>query len=323
MKAKLLSLISILIFSCSNSISKNNAFVPESSGNLNHVTIVMPEKDWNGALGSTVRNNLEQVYEGLPIDEPQYTLIYMPPKAFTGFARQSRNILWFRNDTIAQFQLAQNQFARPQILAVVSGNDEEIQTFYFEENEKLVRQTFAENERKEKLRRITKSLSNETTLQTRFGYSLTYPTAYNTLKDTTNFVWIQKPILKGHLNIIAYTLPEGALEGNLSQRIPEIRDSIGKVYVPGRLEGSYLITEKAFLPYYYKTELDGKTSYLTKGTWEVANDFMAGPFVNYMVKDTIRNQWMVIEGFAFAPSESKREYMFELNTIISTLKQEL
>jgi hypothetical protein len=91
----------------------------------------MPERDWNGALGATVRDNLEQVYEGLPIDEPQYTLMYMPPKAFSGFARQSRNILWFRNDSIAQFQLAQNQYARPQILAVVSGNDEEIQSFYF------------------------------------------------------------------------------------------------------------------------------------------------------------------------------------------------
>jgi hypothetical protein len=41
-----------------------------------------------------------------------------------------------------------------------------------------------------------------------------------------------------------------------------------------------------------------------------------------MVKDTLKKQWLVVEGFAFAPSESKREYMFELNTILSTLNQE-
>ena len=29
---------------------------------------------------------------------------------------------------------------------------------------------------------------------------------------------------------------------------------------------------------------------------------------------------IVIEGFSFAPSESKRNYMFELNTIITTMK---
>ena len=61
-------------------------------------------------------------------------------------------------------------------------------------------------------------------------------------------------------------------------------------------------------------------AYLTKGTWEVKNDYMAGPFVNYMVKDTLNKRWMVVEGFAFAPSMSKRDYMFELNTIIGSLK---
>ena len=86
------------------------------------------------------------------------------------------------------------------------------------------------------------------------------------------------------------------------------------------MKGSYFITERAFLPYFYKTELDQKKAFLTKGTWEVANDFMAGPFVNYAVQDTIRKRWIVVEGFAFAPSANKREYMFELNTILSTLK---
>ena len=37
-------------------------------------------------------------------------------------------------------------------------------------------------------------------------------------------------------------------------------------------------------------------------------------------KDTLNKRNIVIEGFSFAPSESKRDYMFELNTIITTLK---
>ena len=47
---------------------------------------------------------------------------------------------------------------------------------------------------------------------------------------------------------------------------------------------------------------------------------MAGPFVNYMISDTINKRIIVFEGFAFAPSVSKREYMFELNTILNTFK---
>ena len=310
-----------LSFSCDDGANKKSAYVPESSGNINHVTVVMPEKDWKASLGEKVKSELQEIYEGLPLDEPQFSLVYMNPKAFTGFARQNRNIIWFRKDSLEGFRLSQNQFARPQILATITGIDTESQAFYFQENTELLKQTLIENERKEKLRRIMKSPTTENTLLKRFGIELTYPSAYKTFKDTTNFVWIQKEVRKGHLNLIAYTLKENILEGSFNERILNIRDSIGKAYVPGRLEGSYQITERAFRPYFYRAIVDGKQAYLTKGTWEVANDFMAGPFVNYMIQDTLKNRILVVEGFVFAPSASKRDYMFELNTIINTLKQ--
>ena len=306
--------------SCNSKIDRSQAFVPESSGNLNHVTVVMPESDWNSSLGNTIRTSMGSIYEGLPLDEPRYSLRYMNSIAFTGFARQNRNIIWFQKDSISRFQLAKNQFARPQILALVTGEDTDAQAFTFNENIELLVQTLGENERIEKLRRINKSLSTEKNLTDRFGIYLKYPSAYKTVKDTTNFVWIQKPIQKGHLNIIAYALPLNALNGVFNKRILNIRDSIGKIFVPGRLAGSFLITERAFRPYFYKVFLDGKQGYLTKGTWEVKNDFMAGPFVNYMISDTINQRIIVLEGFAFAPSVSKREYMFELNTILNTFK---
>ncbi|MGB1972287.1 MAG: DUF4837 family protein, partial [Flavobacteriaceae bacterium] len=69
-----------------------------------------------------------------------------------------------------------------------------------------------------------------------------------------------------------------------------------------------------------KTKLGGQKAYLTKGMWEVKRDFMAGPFINYMVEDKNKKRWIAIEGFAFAPSVSKRDYMFELSSILSTLE---
>ena len=42
--------------------------------------------------------------------------------------------------------------------------------------------------------------------------------------------------------------------------------------------------------------------------------------INNHIKDTINKRNIVIEGFSFAPTESKRDYMFELNTIITTMK---
>tara|TARA_B100001057_G_scaffold418033_1_gene437047 strand:- start:481 stop:1446 length:966 start_codon:yes stop_codon:yes gene_type:complete len=318
MKKVVFFVIIIFVTSCKEQKTKSR-YLPNSNAKINHLTVVMPEKSWAGALGNKTRTLLESPYEGLPFDEPQFTLKYLPPKVFSGFVRNSRNILWFVKDSLARFQLSEDLMAQPQTVAKVSGEDDDVQAYFLEENIDLFKAVLTEKERKEKIRRIKKSPTKDRDLQKRFNISLVYPTAYKTVKDTTNFVWIQKDIPKGHMNLIAYSLPFSGLKGNVKKRIPEIRDSIGKAYIPGRLKGSYMITEKAYRPYYYKTQKDGMLTYLTKGTWEVANDFMAGPFVNYMIKDTLRNRWMVIEGFVFAPASSKRDQMFELNTILDAV----
>lgn len=319
-KSSFLNLLLVIIIIVSCEEGPKSRYLVDSNGNMNNLTVVMEENDWDGELGKITRKLLEAPYEGLPLNEPQFSLKHLSPKVFKGFARNSRNILLFQKDTIARFQLIENRFARPQIVAIVKGEDREAQAVFLEENIRLLRATLSENEQKEKLRRIKKSLSKDKALSDRFNVQLVYPSAYKTVKDTTNFVWIQKLLQKGHLNIIAYSLLENELVGNIKKKIIEIRDSIGKVYVPGRLKGSFMITEKAYRPYFYKTKSNNKFCYLTKGTWEVENDFMAGPFVNYMIKDTLNKRWMVIEGFSFAPSTSKRDYMFELNTILSSIR---
>ena len=61
-------------------------------------------------------------------------------------------------------------------------------------------------------------------------------------------------------------------------------------------------------------------SFETRGTWEVQGDFMGGPFINYLVKDSINNRTLYIEGFVFSPSQRKRDNIIELESIIKTLK---
>ena len=46
---------------------------------------------------------------------------------------------------------------------------------------------------------------------------------------------------------------------------------------------------------------------------------MSGPFVNYAFLDKKNKRLFVAEGFVYAPSESKRDYMFELETVIRSV----
>ena len=158
----------MLFISCQSDSSI--AYVPESNGNINALTIVMNNSLWSGNLGSSIKESLMEPYEGLPFDEPKYDLYYIQPSIFKGFARSSRNIIVFRKDTSDQgFRLIKNLWARPQITALITGEDEEVMNFYFDENKDLLLRSISENERTEKIRRMRKSLNDDPQLKDRFG----------------------------------------------------------------------------------------------------------------------------------------------------------
>jgi hypothetical protein len=81
-----------------------------------------------------------------------------------------------------------------------------------------------------------------------------------------------------------------------------------------------MITEKAFSPYLGTTIIDGNSTLESRGVWDVKNDFMAGPFINYIIDDKKNNRQLVLEGFTYAPQIAKRNYMFELEAIIKSIK---
>lgn len=315
-----ISLLSLSLFKLSCSEAKKEKFLPDSNGRFNTVSVVMSDRSWEGALGEITRELLSDPYEGLPLDEAKFTLNYIPPKVFTGFVRNSRNVILFKSDSISNFQINKNKYAKEQIVAEITASNDGKKMNLFEKNVKRIINSFKQNEMLEKSRRINKSPNIDKSIQNRFGISLLFPSAYKLVKDTFNFTWFQKEIQKGHLNLIAYQISSTDFKGNIKTRIIQIRDSMGKIYLPGRLPNSHMISEKAYRPYFYKTTISKRKAFLTKGMWEVKNDFMAGPFVNYMILDSIKKKWLVIEGFCFAPSLKKRDLMFELNTILKSVE---
>ena len=46
---------------------------------------------------------------------------------------------------------------------------------------------------------------------------------------------------------------------------------------------------------------------------------MSGPFINYAIEDKVNNRYIIAEGYVFAPSIAKRDYVFELESIIKSI----
>lgn len=316
-------LLFLLCFVVSCQTKKRTPLVLPSNGNINTITVVMPNQLWNGTLGQTVRDMYAYPAEGLPQQEPLFDLKQIPPEIFTGFAQSSRSVLWIGLRNSINVRIDQNTYAQPQTVAVFTAPTTEQLTEIIVSQSSKVIERLHKQERAERLRRIQKSTYTNHGLEEKFGLTITMPSAYKTLKEDPQASWFQRDIQNGHINLLVLSTPYDeniVAQQNLAQIIA-LHDSIGKAFIPGRLPNSHLITEKAYEPYMYPTTLAGKPALEIRGTWEVQGDFMAGPFVLYIVNDKANNRNLVLEGFVFAPSKAKRDDVFETETILRSIQE--
>ena len=60
-----------LLLSCSDS---NQKLLPNSSGNINNISVVSSDEIWEGKVGEVIRENFGRPIYGLPQIEPRYIL---------------------------------------------------------------------------------------------------------------------------------------------------------------------------------------------------------------------------------------------------------
>lgn len=311
-----------LLTSCNNSSKKGERILSSSSGNINHLSVVASNILWENNVGEAVRNILAAPLVGLPQDEPLFSIRQMPPEVFSGFAAKNRTVLKIEKGPKQAMQIKTNLYAKPQLVIVVSGKtDQEIIT-ELSANAKKIVDAFKKEEIKEKQRRIKLSLQNTAVIKDQLGVEIKFPSAYRIAKQNENFFWIRKTVSAGTVDFVLYQVPYNTIQKGEStvNDIVKMRDSVGKIHIEGENEGSYMITEEAYTPSLYETILDNKSSFETRGIWDMKNDYMSGPFINYAIEDKVNNRYIIAEGYAYAPSVDKRDYIFELEAIIKSIK---
>jgi hypothetical protein len=302
--------------------SNNKMSLSSSSGNINNLSVVVDNDLWEGSVGESIRNVIAAPLYGLPQDEPLFTLRQMPTVVFSDFARKNRTVLKIEKGKDADTKFYEDTYAKPQKMVVVSGQTNQEIIKEIETNANKIISIFKSEEIKEKQRRISKSLHKNNNIESALGLSLDFPSAYRVATENDNFFWLRRDIKTGTLNILVYEVPLDKIRDTdeAINDVIKMRDSIGKKYIPGPLDGTYMITEEAYTPFLSNTIIDNKPTFETRSTWEVKDAYMAGPFLNYAIKDEINQRYIIFEGFAFAPSVEKRDYMFEFEAIAKSIK---
>jgi len=320
---KLAVLFTIFTFLVSCNSGNDKIVLQESNGRINHILIVMKNSEWKGDIGDEIRKIVTEPVIGLPQPEPLFEITQVPQENFGAMFKASRSVLQLSVTGKNSFKISSNVYAEPQKIITITGKDKQELISEIKKNSQTIIATFKKADILLVQRKIIKKYYDVSKIATfkKHGYSIRIPKTFNKVEDTGDFIWYRYHLTGGNsMEIISYTYPIKSKNDINGNNVVAKRDSIGKKYIPGALKNSYMITEAAYTPHMFQTKLAGFPAIETRGKWEVKGVYMAGPFLNYSVIDKKNNRVIVVEGFTFAPSINKRDYMFELEAILKTLK---
>ena len=315
----LLLFISNLFLSCTK---KHDKETEKTTGKINTISVIIDDQLWNGEVGDSIRNKFAAPVLGLPKEEPLFNINQYPVKLLEGFVTKTRNSVVIKKEAKNSFEVIENEYASPQNVFHISGKTTSSILALIEKNAPEIINKMRQTEIEENQRIIDTAKIETQKIQKKFNINLRIPKGYNYVFQRRKFIWLKKEITSGNNSILIYQLPFRTIKPNTNiiKKIIRNRDSIGRLYIRGTIPRTHMITEDSYSPYLFHINLNGKEAYETKGTWELKNDYMSGPFINYTIIDRTNKRILVLEGFCYDPSKEKRDLMFELESIIKSVE---
>ncbi|UII33325.1 DUF4837 family protein [Fulvivirga ulvae] len=343
-----------IFYSCdSNSSRKSKGLLPPASGKSGEIIVVMDSSKWKGKVGEQIRETFRAEVGGLPREESMFKLNYVDPRQLNDILKSVRNLLfvmtiddkkpgsrvvrnYFTKSSIDKIKgdpnlfvhTARDEFARGQTVMYLFGQNEKMLVDNIEKNQKQLQDFFnkAENNRLEaglfkakEVEGLTKMLEedHECAMRIPFGYKL--------VVNQPGFVWFRQINAESDMNLFITYRPYKSEKAFEKEAIIDLRDSIARFQLfedPAAPE-THIITETK-VPYIpvKTTQVNFNGSYAVemRGLWKTSNLSMGGPFISYTLVDEELGRLYYIEGFVYSPGKNQREFIRELEVILSTFK---
>lgn len=279
--------------------------------------LVVANKEWlKTESGQKLVELVEAPISGLPQREGNFRVTYINPESFKGVFKFYANILMVevgKKHEESRMTLDRDLYARPQVVEGLYAPTDGAFVELLEEHQKHLLRRFNENEFARERRLLEKNYNGAVLAQVRkqFGVSIKVPQDVDDMKVGKNFLWASASKKDFQQNVCVYTLP---LSNDLS--FEDVRDSVMKVNIPGDREDQWMETDRRTV---ILDDITRPDLIVIRGLWDMRNDAMGGPFVSYFYADTVRNRFLVVEGFVFAPDKKKRPIMRQLEAALQTV----
>lgn len=294
------------------------------SGKAGDVVVVIPKETWEGQVGEAMRKVLQQPQLALPQDEPIFNVIDVPPAAFQDLFKTNRNVINVRiSPTMdsAKVEFKRDVWAWPQsVVNILAKTQSEFIDLFNQHSDRIV--AYLLKAERERLQMNYAEYQDKTIfnlLKTKYNIEMDVPNGFTVAMNTNDFLWVRYDTPEITQSLVVYTFPYVSDSTFTLNFLLSKRDSVLK-QIEGPLKGSYMTTEHLLPPLFQSFEFKKNYAAEMRGLWKVQNDYMGGPFINLSVLDQEANRVVVIDGFVYAPSRDKRNFLRQVEAIAYSLR---
>jgi hypothetical protein len=347
-----ISMLVLLLYSCTLTETEKKAMLPSSSGKLAELVIITDAQSADSGFKTAVQSVFSKSLEGQPPPgEEMFKVLFTDETFFKGYFQAHHHIFVFltpegapalskvidpklidklvkviQNNPNSFGVLKEDLFATNQsVFFVLARNKAEMEAKVAGKKDDLLALAL-EHESKTGLRKlvganISKKDSFYVQSIAQKGYAIKIPSTYKVSVNNENFTWLRKVSTGKELahNIILFSVPYTSKEELTTAGLLKIRNEFTQKYIPGPTDGSYLGYSTILKPYREDEVYKGRYSSVIRGWWDVKGDFMGGPSYLRVVLDEQKGRLIFAEGFLYYPNERKVAELRELEVLVNSL----
>lgn len=314
-------------------------------------TLLVVDEDFGGTIvGDSILFNFQAAYPLLPAPEPMLDVTVLKFDNFFGMKQQWRNIIFicdfdkpspmvnFVQETIGEeavqsakdnpqynFGSQTDRWARNQQVAFIFAHGEQnLADAISQRAGKIIDKVYQSD--LQMIKATTYSMGYEegiiSQLREKLLINLKVPGDYRMALDKDGYYWLRKETRKVDLGLLIRKLP---YEGDMridGETLLKIQREFGKKYITSTGNSYMSIDMKNLTPpvYFNQTTVNGNFTQEARGIWKMQNGFMGGAFISYLVYHEPTQSVIFMDGFVYAPEQSKRKYIQRLKVIMDSLE---
>ena len=304
--------------SCTTSVEQS-----VSTGKNSEILVYIDNKLWNSPVGDSIKSVFMQVQSGLNQPEPMFTLLQLDQ--LDDLFKKHRNILRvIVNDTVKEprLQYSDNVFAKPQSYVEIMASDAKQLIQLLKKGEETLIDKFKHTDflRIQRAYKMQASIPLQNQIINDFGLSMVIPKSFYLAKSSPGFAWLRLETNRYSQGLMIYRQDYTGEEMLETQFLLNWKNLTTTYYIPGEMEGSYMIIDTLAPPAISKTSMNFGDAIEIRGLWITMGDFMGGPYVSVFFTDPDKKYLYGVDGYVFYPSRDKRDLLLQLEAIIHSVE---